>query len=196
MPSEEFKPESVTITEANESDGFILPPSDESKRKPRIPSRRRRKLILVGIIVAVFSVPIALAVWDYSACPLMPILPAGTSVSIAAGGHIEYAFDVMKVLNIDRPIYGSLTSSGAVVVYVATAQQFSYWTPTGSPGPYEFSSGPVTSLSYSSCGGKYESPCPPNSLAAPLGEDYLVLRDLGQTAITVVIGAAMVVQIC
>lgn len=180
----------------DESDGYTLPPSDESERKPRIPNRRRRKLIPVGIIITVFSVPIALAVWDYSVCPLITVLPKGTSVSIAAGSHIDYAFDVTKVLNLDRPIYGSLTSSGPVVIYVTTAQQFSYWTPTGPPGPYQYSSGPVTSLSYSSCGGRYEPSCPPNSLAAPLGEDYLVLRDPGQMAITVVIGTAMVVQTC
>ncbi len=93
-------------------------------------------------------------------------------------------------------IYGALNSSGPVIMYVTTSQQFSYWTLTGPPGPYQYSSGPVTSLSYSTCGGRYEPSCPPNSPAAPQGEDYLVLYDPGQTPITVVIGMAMVVQTC
>jgi hypothetical protein len=180
----------------SEADTPALPPSDESERKPRIPDRIRRKLLMGGIFIAIFAIPIGLWAWDYSVCPLIQVVPAGMSVSIAPGSYVDYAFNVTKVLNTNRAIYGSLTSSGPVIVYVTTAQQFSYWTPTGPSGPYEYSSGIVTSLSYSTCGGKYQPPCPPNSLGAPQGKDYLVMRNPGQTSIVVVIGTAMVVQTC
>jgi hypothetical protein len=182
------------MTEA-EPDGFTLSQSDESERKPRVRSRRRSALLL-GLAITIVAVPFVLLAWTYSICPLIPIVSAGTSVSIASGSHVDYAFDVTKVFNLDRSIYGALNSSGPVIMYVTTSQQFSYWTTTGPPGPYQYSSSPVTSLSYSTCGGRYEPSCPPNSPAAPQGEDYLVLYNPGQTSITVTIGKAMVVQTC
>jgi hypothetical protein len=153
-------------------------------------------LLLGGIIIAIFGLPIGLLAWDYSVCPPIQIVAAGTSVSIAAGTHSGYPFNVARVLNTDRKIYGSLTSSGPVIMYVTTADDLKYWTPTGTPGPYQYNSGPVTSLSYSSCGGKYEPRCPSNSPFGPLGQDYLVLYNPGQTSITVVIDKAMVLQTC
>jgi hypothetical protein len=171
----------------------VIPPSDESTPKSRGPNYRRREILLGVIVITVFVVLIVSLAWDYSVCPLIQVVPSGTSISIAADSHVDYGFNVTKVLNADRSIYGSLTSSGPVVMYVTTADQLKYWTPTGPPGPYEYNSGPATSLKF--CNGKYCGPVS-NLPFAPLGHDYLVLRNPGQTSILVVIGTALVVQSC
>ena len=118
----------VTLEMENETYEPPSPSSDESKLKPGAWNLRRRKLVAIAIVLTVIVVFVSLGAWDISTCPQIPIVPSGTSVSIVPGNYVDYPFNVSRILpgQSGRAIYGSLSSTSTVVMYVMTSAQFGH----------------------------------------------------------------------
>lgn len=134
-------------------------------------------VVLAAIIIPVFS----FLAWDYSTCPHVILVPAGSVLSIQPNQHLNYNFTVDKVnWGPDRPIYGTFTADNTVVAYVMTSTQFRSFNSTGAASSYVWSSGQITSANFG-CAAK--GGCPPNQPGAPLGNYYFVLSNPSTSAV-------------
>jgi len=145
--------------------------NDLSQTKRRW-SRRKRALAAIGIVAGIAIPLFGFLAWDYSTCPIVIFVPAGTNLSVSPGQHLDYNFTVNKViLGPNRPIYMVLSADNSVTMYVMTMSQFTNFNSTKTANSYVWTSGAVTSARYEAC----SKGCPLNPPSAPLGTNYFVI---------------------
>lgn len=127
----------------------------------------------MGIVVVVFAIPaFGFLAYDYSICPPVILVPAGTTLSVLPGQHLDYNFTVNKVIiGPNRPFYMVLSADNSVTMYIMTLSQFTSFNSTRTANNYVWTSGSVTSARYEAC----SKGCPLNPPGAPLGTYYFVL---------------------
>lgn len=140
-------------------------------------------LIAVGIILGI-SVPLfAVLAWDYSVCPTVVMVPAGTNLSVQPTRHLDYNFTVSKVLlGSKRGLQGVFSSHNPVILYLMTINQYNSFNSTGTASSYVWTSGQITYGDYVSCGLKSQPLCS-NYPSVVLGSYYLVFDNPSQMVI-------------
>lgn len=148
--------------------------STGSPQRTKRPRTTRKQWAVLGSVVLAISVPlITLWVWNNSVCPIIPLVPKGTVLSIQPSNHLGYNFTVPKMLTSVRALYMTLSADNAVILYVMTPSQYQWLNSNGSTTSYWWTSGQVTSAEwYSAC--KY---CFNGPTVGSVGQWYFVLSN-------------------
>ena len=170
-------------------------------QQQQVPSKHRwsfkKRMLVTFVVLLAIIVPVfAFLAWEYSVCPQVTIVPAGSVLSVPSGQHLNYKFTVSKVIwGPNVPVTAALTSDNQVILYIMNATQFASFNSTNSASSYVWTSGQVSSVNYEqSC---LRGVCPPNQPGAPLGTDYFIIYNPSSTVISkVTVSQPVLLQSC
>ena len=175
--------------------------SNLAGQQQQVPSKHRwsskKRMLVTFVVLLAIIVPVfGLLAWEYSTCPSVTIVPAGSALSVASGQHLNYKFTVNKIiLGPNVPVTATLTSDNAVILYIMNSTQFASFNSTNTASSYVWTSGPVTSANYNACATK--GGCPPNQPGAPLGTDYFIIYNPSSTVTSkVTVSQPVMLQSC